>query len=393
VTDPKPPSRASLGVLLFTVFLDLVGFGMVIPILPTYAESLHASDLSAGILLASYSAMQLIFSPIWGRVSDRYGRRPVLLVSILGSSLSQLGYAYAPTLGWLIAARSLAGICGANITAAQAYIADVTDGKSRAAAMGLFGAALGSGFVVGPTIGGLLEHYAHSASLPFFVASGLALINFFLALAILPEPRTAAERSEARALSWRAVVETAREPKVVALIVVFFVVTLGFANLESTFSFFLERRYGWGRRETSFIFAYIGVVLIFTQGFLVRRLVPRFGERSLIVAGTLLMAAGFLLQTQSEKLPMLFVSVAVVAIGNGLNNPSLAALVSRAAGADRQGGVLGVNQAAGALARIAGPLMGTSLMGFGINTPYFAGAALMVLGSFVAVARVTQPRD
>src|SRR5437762_433845 len=177
---------SSLGVIFLTVLLDLLGFGIVIPILPLYAEKLHASDFETGILLAIYSVMQLFFSPIWGRLSDRAGRRPILLISILGSCGSQLGYALAPSFPWLVAARAFAGLCGANITAAQAYIADVTDERERAAGMGLLGSAMGLGFVFGPTLGGLLGQ--KSPTLPFFVASALAGLNLILALIILKEP-------------------------------------------------------------------------------------------------------------------------------------------------------------------------------------------------------------
>src|SRR6478752_2093003 len=163
---PAQQQRSSLGVIFLTVLLDLLGFGIVIPILPLYAEKLHASDFETGILLAVYSVMQLIFSPIWGRLSDRAGRRPVLLISILGSCGSQLGYALAPSFWWLVVARAFAGVCGANITAAQAYIADVTDESRRAAGMGMLGAAMGIGFVFGPAFGSFLSH--RSATLPFF---------------------------------------------------------------------------------------------------------------------------------------------------------------------------------------------------------------------------------
>ncbi len=192
-------SRSPLAVIFLTVFLDLLGFGMVIPILPLYASDLHASNIKVGLLLSVYSIMQLFFSPIWGRVSDRAGRRPVLLVSILGSCGSQLGYALAPSFWWLVVARAFAGVCGANITAAQAYVADVTDERSRAAGMGMLGAALGLGFVFGPAAGGLLSQF--SPRLPFLIASALSGVNFLLALFILEEPKPLSERSRARTVT------------------------------------------------------------------------------------------------------------------------------------------------------------------------------------------------
>ena len=385
----QPRSSSALGVLFLTVLLDLLGFGLVIPILPLYAEKLHATDFETGILLAIYSVMQLFFSPIWGRLSDRAGRRPVLLISILGSCGSQLGYALAPSFWWLVVARGFAGVCGANITAAQAYIADVTDESRRAAGMGMLGAAMGIGFVFGPAVGGFLSQ--RSANLPFFVAAALAAVNFVSAIAILKEPRDAAHRTRARALTWAGLVRAATTPRLLALMVMYFVVTFAFANLESTFSFFLNRQFRYSMSDIGLLFAYIGVVMVVVQGGLVRRLVPRVGERSLIVTGTLLMAAAFFLTSYAATLAMLLVAIGIMAVGNGLNTPSLSSLISRAASGDHQGGVLGVSQSMGALARIVGPLVGTSLLQFGIAMPYIAGGAIMLVACGFAAAAVQQP--
>ena len=381
--------RSSLGIIFLTVLLDLLGFGIVIPILPLYAEKLHATDIETGILLAVYSVMQLIFSPIWGRLSDRAGRRPVLLISILGSCGSQLGYALAPSFWWLVVARGFAGVCGANITAAQAYIADVTDEKNRAAGMGMLGAAMGLGFVFGPAVGGFLS--TRSATLPFFVAAGLAAVNFVSALSILKEPRPREERTKARTLSWGGLVRTASTPRLLTLMLLFFVVTFGFANLEATFSLYLERQFHYGRREASYLFTYIGVLMVLVQGGLVRWLAPKVGERSLIIAGTLLMSCGFLLQWQAASVAMLLVSIAITAIGNGFNTPSLSSLISRAAAGDHQGGVLGVSQAMGALARVVGPLVGTATLAFGVRVPYLTGGLTLLLACLFATAFVRQP--
>jgi MFS family permease len=381
--------RSPLGVLFLTVFLDLLGFGMVIPILPLYAQTFRATDLEIGELLAIYSVMQLLFAPIWGRLSDRAGRRPVLLVSILGSCGSQLGYALAPSFAWLVVARAFAGACGANVTAAQAYVADTTDESSRASGMGLLGAAMGLGFVFGPALGGALSHL--SARTPFFVASSLAAANFALAVPILVEPRSRAERAPARALTWSGLVRTVSTPRLLVLIVLFFVVTFAFANLEGTFSLFLERQFHYGRAGTSYLFVYIGAIMIVVQGGLIRRLAAWAGEKALVVAGTLAMAIGLGLFHFASALPSLLVAIGVVALGNGLNNPSLSSLISRAAGGDRQGGVLGVSQSFGALARIAGPIMGTFMLRFGNTVPYLAGGAIMLGACGMAAALVRQP--
>jgi len=385
----QPRSSSALGVIFLTVLLDLLGFGLVIPILPLYAEKLHATDFETGVLLAIYSVMQLFFSPIWGRLSDRAGRRPVLLISILGSCGSQLGYALAPSFWWLVVARGFAGMCGANITAAQAYIADVTDESRRAAGMGMLGAAMGLGFIFGPAVGGFLSH--KSANLPFFVAAALAAVNFVSAAIILKEPRDAAHRTRARTLTWAGLVRTATTPRLLTLMLLFFVITFGFANLEATFSLFLERRFLYGRREASYMFTYIGVLMVIVQGGFVRRLVPRFGEKRLIVVGTLLMGVGFFMTYQAFTLSMLLLAIAVTAIGNGLNTPSLSSLISRAASGDHQGGVLGVSQSMGALARVVGPLVGTWTLSFGISFPYLTGGVAMVVACVFASMFVRQP--
>lgn len=382
-------SRSPLAVIFLTVFLDLLGFGMVIPILPLYASDLHASNIKIGLLLSVYSVMQLIFSPIWGRLSDRAGRRPVLLVSILGSCGSQLGYALAPGFWWLVVARAFAGVCGANITAAQAYVADVTDERSRAAGMGTLGAALGLGFVLGPAAGGMLSQF--SPRLPFLIASALSGINFLLAFFILEEPKLISERSHARTLTWTGLVRTVSTARLLVLMLLFFVVTFGFANLEGTFSLYLKLRFGYDRREASYLFAFIGVIMIVVQGLLVRRLAPRVGERRLVVSGTLLMALSFFLLYAAHSLALLLLAIAFTATGNGLNTPALSSLISRAAGGDRQGGVMGVAQAAGALARVLGPIAGTAALDVSVGMPYVIGGATLLAACLFAAAAVRQP--
>jgi multidrug resistance protein len=387
--QPDPAARSPLAVIFMTVFLDLLGFGIVIPILPLYAETMHATKPQIGLLLAVYSMAQLVFSPIWGRLSDRHGRRPILLLSILGSCGSQLGYALAPSFTWLVVARAFAGVCGANITAAQAYVADVTDERSRAAGMGLLGAALGLGFVFGPAVGGILSH--RSPTLPFEIAGALAGVNFVLAVVVLREPKPASERSHARTLTWEGLGRAVSSPRLRPLLLLYFMVTLAFAQLEGTFSLYLENKYGLKERQVGFLFCYIGVLIVLVQGGLVRRLAPRVGERALVVAGTLLMALGFFAQWASSTMTLLIIAVGVMSIGNALNTPSLSSLISRAAGGDQQGGVLGVAQSLGALARIGGPLLGTWQLGFAYRTPYFTGGAFMLLACAFAAWAVRQP--
>ncbi len=371
------------------MFLDLLGFGIVIPLLPLYASKLHASHAEIGWLMAIYSIMQFFFAPILGRLSDRAGRRPTLLISIAGSAISQFGYALAPSFGWLVVARGLAGLCGANVSAAQAYMADITDDKSRAAGMGMLGAALGLGFVFGPFVGGQLA--AYSPTLPFWVAGALSMANLTSALVFLLEPQPAHLRVRARTLTWSGLMGALSSPTLRRALLLYFLVTLAFTNLESTFSVFLHDRFGFNEKKIGWLFAFIGVTIFVVQGGLVGRLVPRLGERSLVVAGTLLMAVGLFWQAEAHTVAALIFAVGTIAVGSGLNTPSLTSLISRAAHADHQGGVLGVSQSLGALARAVGPLCGMWLFHIRIDWPYVAAGILMTAGCLYAYFLVKQP--
>lgn len=378
----------TFGVLLLTVFLDLLAFGMVIPILPLYALEMKATPREIGLLVSVYSAMQLVFSPILGRLSDRFGRRPVLLVSILGSLLSQVGYSFANSVETLLMARAVAGMCGANISAAQAYIADVTDDKSRTPAMGMLGAALGMGFVFGPTLGGLLG--GKSASLPFLVAAGLSAINFIWALFVLREPKPTGERRKAASLRWGVLVETLSQPNLRVLILLFFLITLGFSAFEATFSIFLSSRFHYGRAEASYLFAFIGINMVLAQGFLVRRLVPRLGEPRMMMIGVALMACGLGAMSWTTHVVALCVCLSVIALGMGLQSPSLSSLISKRAG-QLQGSILGVSQSSGSLARIAGPIAGGFLLEQSEHAPMMAGAALLGMAAILISIAVERP--
>ena len=381
----------TFGVLLLTVFLDLLAFGMVIPILPLYALELHATPREIGLLVSVYSAMQLFFSPILGRLSDRFGRRPVMLLSILGSMLSQLGYSQVTSIGGLLLARALAGACGANISAAQAYIADVTDEKSRTPAMGMLGAALGLGFIFGPTLGGLLGGQG-SASLPFLVAAGLSAVNLVWAIFALREPLPAAERRASRALRWSSLRETLAQPRLRVLLVLFFLITLGFTEFEATFSIFAADRFHYGRREASYLFAFIGVNMVIAQGVLVRRLVPRIGEARMMVIGVGLMALGLTSLAYTNHVVQLCIALGILALGMGLQSPSLSSLISKRAGG-LQGSVLGVSQSFGSLARIIGPLIGGFLLEQGVHVPIVAGGALLFMATLLIAIAIDRPTE
>jgi MFS transporter, DHA1 family, tetracycline resistance protein len=366
-----------LGIVFTTVVIDLVGFGIVLPILPLWAEDFGASPTEIGLLTASYAVAQLLFAPLWGRLSDRYGRRPAILVSLAGSAVAALLIGVAQALVLLWVARVLQGVAGASYAAAQAYVADVTTARERARGMGLIGAAFGLGFILGPAIGAVFS--AIDARLPFFVAAGLAALNLAIAYRRLPEslrpgvPRAPTPRLEVvrRALASR---------ELGPLVWLSFVATFAFVAMEATFALFGERRFDYGAVEIGALFTFIGVMAAVAQGLLVGRLAERFGEGRVMIAGLLGTAAGLLLVAVSQSLWVLLPGLAVLAVGSGLVFAATTALISLTAGEGEQGSVLGLTASVGGAARIAGPVIGTLLFQHaGIASPLILGAVLFAL--------------
>jgi MFS transporter, DHA1 family, tetracycline resistance protein len=372
-----------MSVLFLIVFIDLVGFGVVIPLLPYYALSFDASPITVTSLMACYSLAQFIAAPILGRLSDRIGRRPVLLVSLACSVASYLWLAAAPVLWMLFAARLLAGAGAGNIAAAQAYIADVTPPEKRAKGMGMIGAAFGLGFTVGPAIGGLLAGsdpvHAHLAR-PALLAAALSLVALGITAArlkesLLPDSRTAQERPGRLAVAKSAFTR----PSLGLLILLFFITVSAFAGMETTFALWANSSFGWGPEQVGWIFFYVGVLLSALQGGAIGQLSRRFGEARLVTAGAAIIGVGLLGLAFSGSLWAVLVVTGLLAIGMGLLNPSVTSLVSRIAGADERGGVMGVSQSAASLARILGPALAGGLFTlWGRNAPYYVGALLMV---------------
>ncbi len=385
---PSEPSRDPRRAVLFlTVFIDLMGFGIVIPLLPIYAERMHASAFAAGSLIAVYSLMQLLFAPLWGRLSDRVGRRPVLLVSLAGSAVSYLMLAGAWSVPMLFAARVLAGVAGANIAVAQAYIADVTSSSDRARGMGLIGAAFGLGMVIGPAIGGGLSLVG--PRVPEIFAATLCLVNVVLAARRLPESLPVARRRSVRLghpLSRASLREALAPAGAGVLFAVFFLVTLGFAVLEGTFSLEAAHRFAYGAAEVDGLWLYMGLVAVVVQGWLVGRLARRVPERALVAAGTVALAAGLAWVPFAASVLGLLAALALVVGGQGLAGPSLSSLISKTAGASVHGVALGVAQSLSAAARVLGPAGGGFLFErLGAESPYIA-AALSAAVAFGIVA-------
>ena len=387
----REPSTGSspLFLIWLTVFIDLVGFGIVIPILPLYAERQGATPFQVGLLLAGYSAMQFIFAPILGSLSDRIGRKTVLAISLYGTAIASVTLGFAsglPHALWLVfLARFVDGITGANIPTAQAYVADITAPEKRAEALGLIGMAFGLGFVLGPAIGGLLASI--NVALPFYVVGVVAVLNATAMLWRLPEPeRHLSFATEARSRFER-LTAAFRNPNLRLLLVVVLLSTIAFAGMEATLALLLKDRFGYDESHAAYLFAFVGIVMAVVQGVLVGRLVEKTGERPLVVFGTLFLAVGLALAGLSVAVSfgLLLGALGLLALGSGLQNPSVTALVSRLTPASQQGTSLGVAQSMSSIGRIAGPLLGGALYAVGWAAPYFAGAILMIAALLLAI--------
>lgn len=400
-------NKSEIKIIFLTVFLYLVGFGVIIPLLPILSRDLGASSLELGLLMAIYSLAQFIFAPFWGKLSDRIGRRPVLVGCLALEVLSYIVFAFARSIEGLILARGMAGFFGASLSTASAAISDVTTEKERSKGMALIGAAFGLGFIVGPGLGGGLATLAHHiSSEPFFASTftllcvaGLCFLNFLFALRFFRETRVEMKGPQADnagqkpgfvkvgmgGLFERLKLMTAalRRPVVGPLVFVFLLASTAMSSMESTLALFVADVYGWGLQEVSWGFVYIGVLSTFNQGFLVRKLLPRWGERRVLWTGALLLSFSFVLIGFSYHLGLLFVAMTMLGFGHSMLNPAVMGSVSLLSPADGQGQAMGTTQGFAALGRILGPLLGGWAYGaIGLSAPYFISGVL----GFVAVA-------
>lgn len=376
--------RSPIPIVVGTVFVDTIGFAMVLPLLPSYAARLGVAPSSVGLLIASYSALQFLLAPLWGRVSDRIGRRPVLLIGLVGSVASYLLFAVADTFLLLLLSRVLDGASGASINVAQAYLADETRRTQRARAMGIVGASVGMGFIVGPVLGGITAGIG--TAMPGLVAAGITLVNLVAALFFLPESRrnrTATVRARPP-VSWRVLA---------APMVVMFLGTLAFSVMYVVFPLFGEARLGASRSTVSYWFAFIGLVVAVVQGGLLGPLVRSLGEAGSALLGSALLAAGFLMVAPvaggGTTGAAFFAAIACLGAGFGMIGPSMAGLISRRAPADRQGRYLGVTQSTNAMARIVGPLVAGGIMQVrDAETAFLASAVMAILGLTITVTMI-----
>lgn len=390
-----PNPRSPLYLIFLTVFIDLVGFGIVIPVLPLYARDFGASEITNGWLVGIYSAMQFAAGPLLGKLSDRVGRRPVLLLSLLGTSAGFFMMGAAQTLVWLFIARIIDGISGGNIATAQAYIADVTAPEERSKAMGLIGAAFGLGFIFGPAIGGLLTHFSISA--PFYFAGTLAAVNAMLVYWRLPESLAREHRIIAiKSASFREVLQHGWNLPVL-MGCSFFAIT-GFSIMTTNFALFTSERFGYDARHNGYLFAFVGLVGALMQGGILRRALKHYSEKKIAAAGCVVLALGLVLLPLSEGTSTLLCFTAVVAMGNSLITPTLNGLASQSADRQWQGRVIGLMQSAGSLGRWVGPFLAGWLLSrdaphphlYG-RTPFWAAAAILIIAFVCALRLPSEP--
>lgn len=392
-TDGKFLTRP-LMIIFLTVFIDLIGFGIVIPLLPFFAEEFAATPVDVGLLMSSYSLMQFVFAPIWGGISDRVGRKPILFFTILGSGIGYLILGFASSLVMIYAGRILSGIMGGNLSTAQAYIADVTSRENRARGMGLFGMAFGLGFILGPALAGVLSKFGNQV--PFLFSASLSFLNAILVLAILPESVKKAEGVHiGRPGRLAQLIDSLRNANFGVIIGEYFLLITAFSIMTTAFAFYTAVNFGYNAEQTGYLLSYIGFLAAVTQGGIFGPLAKRFGERRLVAAGTLILALSLFAVPFIGKdfggVIGLLIGTGIFAVGNSVASPSLMSLASKTAGEAAQGQALGLMQSGASLARVVGPLICGVLLNNRYNrvdpatlTRTFFTAAVIMVAAFGA---------
>ncbi|GAB4126526.1 MAG: tetracycline resistance MFS efflux pump [Raineya sp.] len=376
-------SRSVLFVLFITIFIDLLGFGIIIPILPTYARTLQASSLEIGLLAASYSLMNFVFAPFWGSLSDRFGRKPIILVSVCITGLAYVAFAYADELWLLFVSRIIAGVGSANISAAQAYIADVTPPQDRAKNFGIIGAAFGLGLILGPPLGGFVKaHYGieHIGWLVVLLCSINLIVGFFL----LTESITEKNRHSRVELNPIKDIRLALRRNVVREVMLLsFGFIVAFMMIQTTLALLWSEQVGFDDKENGYAFSFMGLVTAITQGLFVGKLNKKFGEQKLVFYGSvLLLISGLCFPIFASKflfIPFELLAILLAGLASACFTPALNAMLSQAVSMQEQGRVLGINQSFGAVARTLGPAMGGFVYDYHYFLPYWGAALLMIL--------------
>ncbi len=393
-----PPRKPALIFIFITLFLDILGIGLVVPILPKLVEQIASGGVDRasflyGWLVGLYALMQFLFAPVIGNLSDRFGRRPVILISLFGSGLDYFILAWAPTLPWFFLGRILSGISGANYGAAAAYIADVSPPERRAANFGLIGAAFGLGFIFGPALGGWLGHYG--LRVPFFAAGILTLLNWLYGLLILPEslqPQNRRPFSLRRANPVGAILELRRHRLVLGLSISYFISGIAHQVYPSIWVLYTGYRYGWGTKQTGLSLALVGLMAAIVQGGLTRRIIPRIGERRAALLGFSIMAVALTGYGLAPQGWMVYVLIVFGSL-SGLAVPAIQGMISRTVEDNEQGGIQGSLTGLQSVAGAIGPVLATAIFGFYISerapaivpgAPFFFSSGLAVMAGFLA---------
>ncbi|KER09435.1 MAG: MFS transporter [[Candidatus Thermochlorobacteriaceae] bacterium GBChlB] len=379
-----------LAILFFTVFLDLIGFGIVLPLLPNYARELGASPFLIGLCAAAYSVMQFFSSPIWGTFSDTVGRRPIILSSVATSVVSYLIFSQAHSIWLLLVSRVLAGIGSANVSVTQAYITDISTKDTRSKYLGILGAAFGLGFVLGPPLGGFIKT-AYGTDVVGYTAAAFTFIDLLLAYFLLPESLKERKTDGAsfKVFNAHGFLEALRRPAVNRLMVISFCFIFAFVNMQISVPLLWKEHYAMTDEHIGYLFSFIGIVSVIVQGGLIGRFSKQFGERALLLAGVVLMLAGILLLPYIPTSLMFsigLIGLIFLAVGNGLVTPVNTALISLYTPPEEQGETLGIAQSIGSLARITGPFSGSLFYALDYHAPYWVGGAALVLGAVLAAS-------
>jgi DHA1 family tetracycline resistance protein-like MFS transporter len=369
-------------IIFLTIFVNLIGFGIIVPLLPFYAETFGASPIVIGLLFAVFSLCQLISAPALGDLSDRYGRRPVLVFSLAGTVVSFVMLALAHSVAMLFLARIVDGLSGGNISTARAYVADITEPKDRARAYGLIGAAFGLGFIMGPALSGILARVSYTA--PIWAAAALTLVATAMAWLWLPETIHRAQAGTGNPLSY--LPELLRRPVMRRVLTIDFVYWFSFAIFQTTFSLFAARRFGFDASRTGYLFAGFGLLGAVIQGGFIRPIVRRAGDKSTFIAGIIFSCLGLVGAALAHSVGLFVLALVPLAIGMGFGHPTVSSLISRAGRGDEQGRVQGAASAVESLGRTLGPVWGSaSLQRWGEATPFLTGAAFLAMTLFVVM--------
>lgn len=383
-------------IIFLTIFIDLLGFGIVIPLLTFYAENFNATPTDVGLLVSSYSLMQFIFAPILGKLSDTYGRRPILFFSIIGSGIGYLMIGFAGALWVVYAGRILGGITGGNLSTAQAYIADITTKENRAKGMGLFGMAFGLGFILGPALAGILSQYG--IHVPFIFAAVLSFTNAILLYFVLPESRKFNQETEVKRQSrFAELSDSLKDSRFTLITLQYFILVTAFSIMTTSFAYYTITNFNYDVAQTGYLLGYVGLIAVIMQGGLFGRLAKKFGEAPLIIFGCFMLVLSFIavpfISKDSGGLIALLIGTACFSLGNSMASPSLTSLASKLADEEEQGKVLGIMQSAASLARVVGPMICGFLLTnamnqvdeFTLKRTFWTAAGIMAIALLVSI--------